>query len=136
LHLLNVATGKLMLTPVDPDVRDAYWSSDSSKLLVIANGMNGADDLGPAMSSWRVSIPDLSQPQKLAGLPPTIGAAAWSADGKSIIYLAQAKHDAPPGYEDLYLYDPEAKTTHDLSDGLKGSVRHSLPVPLVDGSVV
>jgi Tol biopolymer transport system component len=114
LHLLNVATGKLMLTPVDPDVRDAYWSSDS----------------------WRVSIPDLSQPQKLAGLPPTIGAAAWSADGKSIIYLAQAKHDAPPGYEDLYLYDPEAKTTHDLSDGLKGSVRHSLPVPLVDGSVV
>jgi dipeptidyl aminopeptidase/acylaminoacyl peptidase len=136
LYLLNVATGKLALLPVEPDVRDACWSDDSSKLLAIANGMNGADDLGPAMSSWLVGIPDSSQPQKLAELPPTIGAAAWSADGKSIVYLAQAQHDAPPGYEDLYFYDTGAKTTHDLSDGFKGSVRRGPPVPLGDGSVV
>ena len=136
LYLLNVATGKLMLLPVPPDVRDAYWSGDSSKLLAIANGMNGAEDLGPARSTWLVSIADSSEPQKLAGLPPTIRAAAWSADGRSIVYLAQAKHDAPPGYADLYLYDTSAKTTRDLSDGLKGSVRGGLPVPLVDGSVV
>jgi dipeptidyl aminopeptidase/acylaminoacyl peptidase len=136
LYLLNVATGKLTLLPVGPDVRDAYWSSDSSKLLAIAEGMNGAEDLGPARSSWLVNIPDSSQPQKLAGLPPTIDSAAWSPDGKSIVYLAQAAHDAPPGYADLYLYDTEAKTTHDLSDGLKGSVGHGPPVPLADGSVV
>ena len=136
LYLLHVATGKLMLLPVQPDVRDAYWSGDSSKLLAVAEGMNGADDLGPARSSWLLSIPDSSQPQKIAELPPTIGAAAWSADGKSIVYLAQAQHDAPPGYEDLYLYDTGAKITHDLSDGFKGSARHAPPVPLADGSVV
>lgn len=136
LYLLNVATGKLMLVPVEPDVRDACWSSDSSKLLAIADAMNGAGDLAPAMSSWLVSISDSSRPEKLAGLPPTIEAAAWSPDGKSIVYLAQAQHDAPPGYADLYLYDTGAKSTRDLSEGLKGSVRHGLPIPLADGSVV
>jgi dipeptidyl aminopeptidase/acylaminoacyl peptidase len=136
LYLLNVATGKLMLVPVEPDVRDAYWSADGSKLLAIADGMNEAGDLAPAMSSWLVNISDSSHPEKLAELPPTIEAAAWSPDGKSIVYLAQSKHDAPPGYADLYLYDTSAKTTHNLSDGFKGSVRHGLPVPLADGSVV
>ena len=136
LYLLNTTTGKLMLVPVEPDVRNAYWSSDSSKLLAIADGMNGLGDLGPAMNNWLINIPDPSHPEKLAGLPATIETAAWSPDGKSIVYLAQAKHDAPPGYADLYLFDISAKTTHNLSDGLKGSVRHGLPIPLADGSVV
>jgi dipeptidyl aminopeptidase/acylaminoacyl peptidase len=136
LYLLNVATGKLMPSAIEPEVRDAYWSGDSTKLLVVTEAMNGAGDLGPAKSSWLVSIPDASQPQKLAGLPPTIEVAAWSPDGKSIVYLAQAKSDTPPGYADLYLYDTAAKTTTDLSDGFKGSVRRSLPLPLADGSIV
>jgi dipeptidyl aminopeptidase/acylaminoacyl peptidase len=136
LYLLSIATSKLTPVPIEPDVRDASWSGDSSKLLVLADGMNGASDLGPAMSSWLVNISDSSQPEKLAALPPTIETAAWSPDGKSIVYLAQAKHDAPPGYADLYVYDTTAKTTHNLSDGLKGSVGRGLPVPLVDGSVV
>ena len=91
LYLLNIATGKLTLVPVEPDVRDAYWSSDSSKLLAIADGMNGAGDLGPAMSSWLVNISDPNHPERLAELPPTIEAAAWSPDGRSIVYLAQAE---------------------------------------------
>jgi dipeptidyl aminopeptidase/acylaminoacyl peptidase len=136
LYLLNMTTGNLMLVPVEPDVRNAYWSSDSSKLLAIADGMNGLGDLGPAMSSWLINIPDPGHPEKLVGLPATIETAAWSLDGKSIVYLAQAKHDAPPGYADLYLYDINAKTTRNLSDGLKGSVRPALPIPLADGSVV
>ncbi len=136
LYLLNVATRKLTLLPVEPDVQDAYWSSDSSKLLAIAEGMNGADDLGPARSSWLVSVQNASQPEKLAELPPTIEAASWSPDGKSIVYLAQARKDAPPFYADLYVYDPDAKTTRDLSDGLQGSLRGSPPLPLADGSVV
>jgi dipeptidyl aminopeptidase/acylaminoacyl peptidase len=78
----------------------------------------------------------VSQPQKLAALPPTIESAAWSADGKSIVYLAQAKEEAPPGYADLYLYDTDAKTTTDLSEGFIGSVRGGLPLPLADGTVV
>jgi dipeptidyl aminopeptidase/acylaminoacyl peptidase len=136
LYLLNVETGKLTLLPIEPDVRDVYWTDDSSRLLVIAEGMNGAEDLGPAKTSWLVSIADSSKPQKVGELPPTIGLAAWSPDGKSIVYLAQAKHDAPPGYQDLYLFDTSAKTTRNLSDGLKGSLRDRVPVPLADGSVV
>jgi dipeptidyl aminopeptidase/acylaminoacyl peptidase len=136
LYLLSVATIKLTPVPVEPDVREASWSGDGSKLLVLADGMNGASDLGPAMSSWLVKISNSSQPEKLAELPSTIETAAWSPDDKSILYLAQAKHDAPPGYTDLYLYDTSAKTTLNLSNGLKGSVGRALPVPLVDGTVV
>jgi hypothetical protein len=123
LYVLNVASDKLVLLPVDADVREAYWSSDSGKLLALSEGANGVGDLGPAMSSWLVSMADSSHPQKLVGLPPTIEAAAFAPDGGSIVYLAQAKHDAPPGYADLYVYDTAAKTTRDLSDGFKGSMR-------------
>jgi hypothetical protein len=56
LYLLNVASGKLTLLPVDPDVREAYWSSDSGKLLALSEGANGVGDLGPSMSSWLVSM--------------------------------------------------------------------------------
>jgi dipeptidyl aminopeptidase/acylaminoacyl peptidase len=136
LYLLNPATGKLTPLPVEPDVRNAYWSSDNSQLLVVTEAMNGADDLGPAMSSWLVNIPDASQPQKVTGLPPTIEAAAWSPGSKSIVYLAQAKYDAPPGYVDLYLYDTAARTTTDLSDGFQGSLRGNPPLPLADGGIV
>ena len=136
LYLLDVGTGKLMPLPVEPDVHHAYWTTDSSKLLVVAEAMNGAGDLGPANSAWLVSIPDASRPLRLAALPPTIETAAWSPDGKSIVYQAQAGSDAPPGYADLYSYDTGANTTKNLSDGFKGSVRRDPPLPLADGSVV
>ena len=136
LYLLNVASGKLTLLQVEPDVKNASWSSDSTKLLAIAEGMNGVGDLGPAMSGWLVSISDSIHPQKLVGLPPTIEAAAFAPDGGSIVYQAQAKHDAPPGYADLYVYDTATKTTRDLSEGFQGSLRRGLPVPLADGSVL
>ncbi|HTW45391.1 MAG TPA: S9 family peptidase [Acidobacteriaceae bacterium] len=136
LYLLDVATGKLTPLPVEPDVREAFWSSDSSKLLAIAEGMNGAGDLGPARSSWLIRTAELTHPQKLAELPPSIELASWSSDGKSILYLAQAKQDTPPGYTDLYLYDTGSKTTRNLSDGFKGSLRDAPPLPLSDGGVV
>ena len=136
LYLLNVDTGELTLLPLEPDVREATWSSDGANLLAIADGMNGENDLGPAKSSWLISMADSNHPQKLAGLPPTIEAAAFAPDGKSIVLLAQAKRDAPPGYADLYLYDSAAKITRDLSDGFQGSMRNGPPVPLADGSVM
>jgi dipeptidyl aminopeptidase/acylaminoacyl peptidase len=136
LYLLNVATGKLAPLSVAADVHEAYWSSDSSKLLAISEGPNGASDLAPAMSSWLVSIGDQSHPRALADLPPTIEAAAWTPGQNSILYLAQAKHDAPPGYADLYSYDLGTKATHNLSDGWKGSMRDDAPIPLGDGTAV
>jgi dipeptidyl aminopeptidase/acylaminoacyl peptidase len=136
LYLLNVATGKLRLLPVAPNVHDVSWSSDSSKLLAISEGPNGAGDLAPAMSSWLVSLADESHPQPLADLPPTIEAASWTPGRNSILYLAQARRDAPPGYADLYLYDLGTRATHNLSDGWKGSMRDDAPIALGDGGAV
>lgn len=45
MYLLDVATGKLTLTGVPIDVRGASWSADSSKLVAIAEGPNGVDEL-------------------------------------------------------------------------------------------
>ena len=136
LYLLNVATGKLRPLPVAPDVHDVSWSSDSSKLLAISEGPNGAGDLAPAMSSWLVSLADESHPQPLTDLPATIEAASWTPGHNSIFYLAQASHDAPPGYTDLYSYDLGTKVTHNLSDGWKGSMRSEATIPLGDGAAV
>ena len=136
LYLLNVATSKLTLTPVDPDVRNVAWSSDSSRIVAIADGVNSAGDLGPAKSTWLLALSDTTHPHKLSNLPPAIDTAAWTMDGKSIVYLAQAKHDAPPGYSDLFLYDTETKASRNLSDGFKGSLRGSEPIPLEDGSIL
>lgn len=136
LYLLDVATSNLTRVTIDPDVRDAIWIGDSSQLLAITDGMNDAGDLAPAKSSWLVKIANVGQPEKLVELPPTIETAAWLLDGLSIAYQAQARHDAPPGYTDLYRYSAAAKTTENLTDGFKGSLRRDPPIPVADGSVV
>ena len=82
---------------MSPDVHDACWSSDNSKLLAISEGPNGAGHLAPAMSNWLVSLADESHPQPLADLPATIEAASWVPGRNSILYLAQAKHSPLAG---------------------------------------
>jgi dipeptidyl aminopeptidase/acylaminoacyl peptidase len=136
LYLLDVATSKLTLVSLEPDVRDAEWSADSTKLFAIVEAPNGAADLGPAHSAYIVPVADTNHPQRLADLPPTIEAASWSLDGSGLVYLAQAKHDAPPGYQDLYTYGIASKSTHNLSEDFKGSIRGASPIVLADGSVV
>ncbi len=136
LYLLDIASRKLTPVAVGPDVRGVDWSNDSARLLAVAESPNNAGDLGPAASAWIVTATDTSHAEKVAALPATVESAVWSLDGKSIIYLAQAKHDAPPGYSDLYRYDIDAKSTHNLSDGFKGSMGRGEPVSLADGSIV
>ncbi len=136
LYLLEVATGKLGPVAVEPDVHEVAWSPDASKMIAIAEGMNNAADLGPANTAWLIQSSDPSHPQKLTNLPATIESAAWTLDGKSIVYLAQAKHDAPPGYSDLFVYDTTTKASRNVSEGFKGSLRGGEPIPLSDGSIV
>lgn len=136
LYLLETASRKLKHVEVEPDVREVAWSGDSSRMLAVAEAPNNAGDLGPAASAWIVTIADTSRVERVTALPATLASAQWSPDGKSILYLAQARHDAPPGYSDLYLYDVEAKATHNLSDGFRGSTGRGEPVSLADGSVV
>lgn len=136
LYLLHVETSKLTPVPIEPDLRDMVWSKDSSKLLAIAEGMNNVADLAPANSGWIVSLADPNHPEKLPSLPSSLEAATWSPDGHSLAYLAQAKHDTPPGYADLYLYDAASRTSRNLSDGWKGSLRNGVPVFLKDGGLL
>ena len=136
LYLLDVASSKLTVAGVPFDVRGAEWSADSSKLIAEREEPNGASELGPTMSGWVVSMSDPGHPSKVDDLPATLEAAAWSVDGASIVYLAQARHDAPPGYSDLYTYTLATKTTKNLTDGFEGSIGRMEPLPLKDGSIL
>ena len=136
MYLMDVATEKLTLTGAPMDVRGASWSADSSKLLAIAEAPNGVEELGPANSAWVVKAGDPAHAEKVGAIPATVGPAVWSHDGAKIVYLAQAKRDAPPGYLDMYTYDLATKTTVNLTDGFLGTVGHQEPIALLDGSVL
>ena len=136
LYLSEIATNKLTAVPVPSDVRSVEWSEDGSRLVVITDGANGLGDLGPARSTWTVAVADLAHPARVAELPPTIESATWSADGRSLFYLAQAKRDTPPGFEDLYEYTEASKSVRDLTDGFEGSLRLQSPIPLTGGRAV
>lgn len=136
MYLMDVATEKLTLTSVPVDVRGAAWSADSAKLVAVAAGPNGVDELGPANSAWVVTVAEPMKAVKVEEIPATVGPAVWSHDGAEIVYLAQAKKDAPPGYMDLYAYDVATKKTRNFTDGFKGTVGHQEPIALLDGGVV
>jgi dipeptidyl aminopeptidase/acylaminoacyl peptidase len=73
---------------------------------------------------------------KLEEIPATVGPAVWSHDGAGIVYLAQAKKDAPPGYLDMYELDVASKATKNLTDGFAVTVGHQEPIALLAGGVV
>ena len=136
MYLSEVATEKLTVAGVPVDVEGAAWSADSSKLVAVAQGPNGVDELGPAGSAWVVMVSDPAHAAKVEEIPATVGPAAWSHDGGKIVYLAQAKRDAPPGYVDMYVLDVATKVTRNLTDGFMGTVGHQEPVALMDGGVL
>jgi dipeptidyl aminopeptidase/acylaminoacyl peptidase len=136
LYVLDVANGKLTPAGVPPDVRGAAWCPDSTRLAALAEGQNDAGDLGPAGSVWMVAANDIAHPAKLTEMPATTEAMTWSADGKSLIFDAQAKQEAPPGYGDLYEYAIGAKATKILTDGFSGSIGRAEPIALKGGGFV
>jgi dipeptidyl aminopeptidase/acylaminoacyl peptidase len=129
LYLLDPADGKITATAVPPDVERVSWTQQSDKLLAITEGMNEAGDLAPAGAAWVLSVADPAHPSQIKSAPATIGSAVWSQDGSRIYFLAQAKTDAPPGYEDLYELTVADGSIHDLSDGFSGSMGHDEPIP-------
>ncbi len=136
LYLVDVATGKLTTAGIPIDVRGAAWSADSAKLIVIREEPNGASELGPANSAWVVTMADPAHGLKVDAIPATVDGASWSKDGGSVVYLAQAKRDAPPGYSDLYVYATATKSVRNLTDGFNGSIGRMEPLPLTDGGIL
>jgi dipeptidyl aminopeptidase/acylaminoacyl peptidase len=135
LYLLDLATEAVTPVPVPVDVESLSWSEDSGRLAALATPPHHAADLGPATVAWVVSLADVPHPQKIS-LPPTTSLVAWSVDGRSLLYLAQAKRDAPPGYSDLFRYDLSSGGSTNLSDGFEGSVARAEPIALKNGGLV
>jgi dipeptidyl aminopeptidase/acylaminoacyl peptidase len=135
LYLLDVATRRPTPVAVPPDVNGFAWDKDGSELIVLTQPGNHRADLGPASSAWRVRPADPEHPERIAAIPPSVQAMVWSLDGRSLIYWAQAKREAPPYYLDLYVYDLEKHTARNLTDGLDGSIGTAPPIALADGSI-
>ncbi|RRA47167.1 S9 family peptidase [Acidipila sp. EB88] len=130
LYLLDVASGKLAKTGVLPDVKDVAWRKDGKELLVLADEPNEQGDLKPSISAWRLAMTDLDRPMAVRDLPPTIHEATWSADGQRILYLAQAKQDAPPGFASVFEYTLATKQTRELADETRGTIGSQGPIAL------
>ena len=136
LYLLQRDTNQVMPVPVSTDVREFAWRQDSSGLVAIAEGPHNAGDLGFARSAWLLEMADREHPRQLTTLPPSVSRAVWSLDGHSLVYMAQAQHDTPPGYNDLYVADLGTNQTRNLTSGLQGSLAAEDPVALPDGGNV
>ncbi len=135
LYLFDTATGKLTRTAVDPDVESVAWKPQSDKFLVITEKPNNAGDLGPAKAAWLLATNDTEHPQEIKQIVATVSQAAWSDDGKRIYYHAQAEQDAPPGYDDLYVFTTGDGAVKNLSRDYKGTIGHEGPIA-VDGKVL
>ncbi|HEU5337209.1 MAG TPA: prolyl oligopeptidase family serine peptidase [Terriglobales bacterium] len=136
LYLMDPATSKLTPTAAPGDVERAAWSGQSDQLIAEVEAPNGASDLGPARSLWLVKSGDPQHPSKLQAVPPTARAVVWDNNSQGIFFLAQARQDAPPGYEDLYQFQFGGNGARDLSDGLQGSIGYETPIVGADGAVL
>jgi dipeptidyl aminopeptidase/acylaminoacyl peptidase len=134
LYLLRRETAALTSVELPIDVRRVAWKGDSSGLIALVEGAHNLDDLGPAASAWQVDLVHPDHPARIAAIAATVQGAAWSLDGKSILYTAQAHQDAPPGYSDLYVLDTLTSGTRNLTAGLEGSLAEG-PVSLPEGGV-
>src|ERR1700733_542709 len=136
IYLLNSATEKITPVAIPVEIHDFMWSPDGLQLLVIAQPPNHSSDLGPDRSLWMATLEDPEHPRRVAPLPSTIESAAWSLDGRSIWYLAQAARDAPPGDLDLYRYEALTQTNRNVSRDQPWSLRGARPIALADRSAV
>jgi dipeptidyl aminopeptidase/acylaminoacyl peptidase len=135
LYLFDLTTRRTALVPVPTDVSGFSWNQDGSELIVTTQPGNHRSDLGPASASWQVKAADPQHPQRIGAVPATVQATVWSLDGRSLIYWAQARREAPPYYLDLYRYDLADRSAHDLTDGLMGSIGTAPPIALEGGGI-
>ncbi|MEO7207836.1 MAG: alpha/beta fold hydrolase [Steroidobacteraceae bacterium] len=128
LYLLDAESGKLTAVAIAPDVTKVAWAKKSNRLIALSEGSNHAGDLGPSMSAWLVDSLNPNQPAQLHELPATIRGGTWSEDDSRFIFRAQAKPDAPPGYDELFTLNLDDRSVRNLTAGLGGSLGAEDPV--------
>lgn len=137
LYLVQRDTSKVTPIPIPANVREYAWKDDSSGLIALVEGVHDAGDLGFARTSWELQTTDTAHPRQIAVLPASIERVVWSTDGHAVIYPAQSRRDAPPGYSDLYISELGATSkARNLTDGFDGSLAPEYPIALSDGGVV
>lgn len=130
--------GGLKAVGVEPDVQRVVWTENADRLLVITEKPNEASDLGPANAAWMVATGSPEKATRLNAIPATVGAGAWSPDGREILFAAQTADDAPPGYDELFALPRESAgpAVIPLSHGFAGQVNASALYFLPDGGLV
>ncbi|MDE3187342.1 MAG: S9 family peptidase [Acidobacteriota bacterium] len=115
--------GALKPVAIAPDVKRAIWSPLAARLLVFTEAPNEASDLGPAGAAWLVDAAAPAKPARLAAIPATVRAGAFTPDGSRIIFAAQTPEDAPPGYDELFVLAASgAGTPVRLAPGFTGQL--------------
>ncbi len=130
LYMLDAESGKLSAVAVAPNVTKIIWAKKSDRLIALSEGSNHAGDLGPAMSAWLVDPANPTHPSQLTELPATIRGGTWSEDGSQFFFKAQAKPDAPPGYEDLFVLSLGDRSVRNLTADFRGSLGPEDPMTI------
>ena len=130
LYLLDAESGKLTAVAVASDVAKIAWAKKSNRLIVLSEGGNHAGDLGPATSAWLVDPANPDHPSQLNQVPATIRGGTWSEDGSRFFLRAQAKADAPPGYDELFVLNLDDRSLRNLTADLGGSLGAEDPVAM------
>src|SRR5580698_5379252 len=134
LYLLDAESAKLTAVGVASDVAKIAWAKKSNRLIVLSEGGNHAGDLGPATSAWLVEPANPDHPSQLNQVPATIRGGTWSEDGSRFFFRAQAKADAPPGYDELFVLNLRDHSIRNLTANFGGSMGGEDPVS-TDGGV-
>jgi hypothetical protein len=124
LDASGAATGNLIRADIAPDVQGIAWAPRSNKLAIVTETPNNVGDLHPARTAWVLERSgDAWNTTALTKVPATIEEQfAWTKDETSLIFLAQAQQDAPPGVNDVYIADAQTGETHPLSHDFPGSI--------------
>jgi dipeptidyl aminopeptidase/acylaminoacyl peptidase len=75
-----------------------------------------------------VEIVNPTHPAQLKEVPATIRGGTWSDDGSRYFFRAQAKADAPPGYDDLYVLNLDDRSIRNVTADLGGSLGNDDPL--------
>ncbi len=130
LYLLDAESGKLTAVTVAPNVTKIVWTKKGDHLIALSEGSNHAGDLGPSMSAWLIDAANPSHPSQLTELPATIRGGTWSEDGSQFFFKAQAKPDAPPGYDDLFVLSLDDRSVRNLTADFGGSLGPEDPLSI------
>ena len=100
------------------------------KLLVLTH--TRLRDLGPSAVGSIVSVQNLSDQKKVAGLPESTHRTAFTHNGSSLVLFAKCEKDSPEGCSDIYTLDLADAKLRNLTVNLKNTTLASEQLNVAD----